>query len=531
MSKGGRKRKSRSESGPSSSHKHDSPKASIPSRDKGKGPATADSPPTKRHSHHHSHKHPSKFKDAAASINETPEVTLNDLIAEMASAEADQQRPMREYPPALRIADFPPATSRDMGMSKDLRKFLEDMRSELISRTNKLVAVREHLACTVCTELFTVPTDCQERPLPNHLGSRLVNDILDGADDAESTKLVQRVAEITTRLASMPVQPFADLFPRAGDRLMVDIEDGVARCSRCQWEVVGGRCTNNNCGHVFAEGSDYYDSQDEEEIIYHEDPGSYSEGSFVVDDDDHHDRPPRNQMRASLPPIDLVVRSSSVESDDDSEFDYGWAPSLGRENGYRRPAAAIVVDSEEDEESSEADQRHEYISDEAEESSGHEDVESDDSDVYLTLVHQPRRVDPFEESEDDDSMPDSDHEAFAPGRRSSSADSDLEDYYSSDGDDAHGVGRSIYAARGVQISPNKRRRQEDSDSEEDDADPSDDGGEDESSDDSPRRPAATQVSPNKRRRVAVSDSEDDDDSESSALRRHMYASESEFESD
>ncbi|KAI8586607.1 hypothetical protein BDZ88DRAFT_454797 [Geranomyces variabilis] len=554
----------------------------MPSRDKGKGPATADSSPTKHHSHHHSrshlhnhsHKHSSKSKDAAPSINDTPEVTLNDLIAEMASAEADQQRPMREYPPSLRIADFPPATSRDMGMSKELRNFLEDMRSELICRTNKLVAVREHLACTVCTELFTVPytllcghsfcyecihqwlthlksnrralkcpvcrTDCQERPLPNHLGSRLVNDILDGADDAESTKLVERVAEITTRLASMPVQPFADLFPRAGDRLMVDVEDGVARCSRCQWEVVGGRCTNNNCGHVFAEGSDYYDSQDEEEIIYHEDPGSYSEGSFVVDDDDddRHDRPPRNQMRASLPPIDLIVRSSSVESDDDSDMDNGWA---ARENGYRRPAAAIVIDSE-DEEFSEADQRHEFISDEAEESSGHEDLESDDSDVYMTRMSRRR---PVGFSEDDDDDDDEIQDSYNRGKnfgfpvptqvRGSSADSELDDYYSDD--DTHGGNRSNYAPGGVQISPNKRRREEDSDSEESlpserYVTDSDEDDSEESSDDASRRsvPAVTQLSLNKRRRVAVSDSEEDDDSESPVPRR-VHSSESESESD
>ncbi|KAJ3188270.1 E3 ubiquitin ligase [Gaertneriomyces sp. JEL0708] len=216
----------------------------------------------------------------------------------------------------------------------------------LFTRTSRLAALESHLSCAICTTYFVCPftlqcghtfcyncisawfdnlqqnekalrcptcrADIRLRPHRELVLDRLVEEYLGDLCDPESVELMENVRTTRDALGSMRDPPFHRHMPNNfGNEALLDAEDGVTRCNRCNWEIYNGQC--QGCGFVYNDPRDesVYSGSDDE--LGRLDDESVSNDSFVVDDDYISDSARRRRNRSRRDRI-LPWRLSDVES-------------------------------------------------------------------------------------------------------------------------------------------------------------------------------------------------------------------------
>ncbi|KAJ3011958.1 E3 ubiquitin ligase [Thoreauomyces humboldtii] len=393
------------------------------------------------------------------------EATLNDPSSSHSDSE-DTPSESSAFPTSLSIPSRP--IDRNPCSSK---AYTRSLRSLLVARTTRLQSLHDHLTCPICSDTYVVPyglacdhafcfrcirtwfaslvernqpmkcpvcrANCTVRPRSEVLLGRMVDDWVAAMDEEERRRVMQLIETGRTEVRELDRLPFEREFPAGDDRLMPDQEDGVSRCSRCNWEVVTGRCSNPLCGHVFAdhgsgtdsemdrEAVDFYSEEEERMMRGNDRYGEDSDDSFVVHegDDDLH-----QQMREEFAALGRAIRaprrrsdslgqSSDVSNDraaldaayediEDMERAMNFASSDDEEqrndDEYApRERIPLETDSEDDV------PRHAFVSDEASEDSKEEGTESDDAHsaprvAKTAAKRRTRRVVISDDDDDDD---------------------------------------------------------------------------------------------------------------------------------
>ncbi|TPX69353.1 hypothetical protein SpCBS45565_g02498 [Spizellomyces sp. 'palustris'] len=258
--------------------------------------------------------HPSQSDESEDSNNEDPS-------SRSGQASASNRSRGEVFPAHLALPALP--ASLETHSHKELVGFIRRYHSLLKHHTSRLSALDSHLHCAICTSYFVGPynlecghmfcyncilawfnnlqqnsrpkrcptcrADTTCRPRYERTVSRLVEDYLTVVNDEESRNILQSIKALRDSHAALPNQPFHEHFPNdGGDRVLPDVDDGVVRCSRCNWEVLNGTC--QGCGNVYRDARESEEEEELEDVEYFDNPPGWTDSesdlSFVVDDGD-----------------------------------------------------------------------------------------------------------------------------------------------------------------------------------------------------------------------------------------------------
>ncbi|KAI8914000.1 hypothetical protein DFJ77DRAFT_440880 [Powellomyces hirtus] len=366
------------------------------------------------------------FAELANSVNVPNIVDSEERRAKRKSREPQEDEAMPDFPEHLKIPQQPESIAWDgngEGSSMGVLEYINSLRRMLVQRTKQLFKVQEDMTCAVCSRLYIVPyslkcshvfcyeciytwfenlvtkelpkrcpvcrDDCLSRPRADHVLGKLVNHMVESAEDDESLEARAMIKRIRTQLSSGE-PAFSQFYPDDEDRLMVDREDGVSRCSRCQWEVVNGICSNGECAVVFGEPDAAFSDYSEDDMPDESD--RYSEGSFVVNEnsDDNEAIYGTRRHLGNLSTVRYLENPFAGESSE-SEREIGRRicpppiPTTDEDSSdeggsqHRRHVSHPFLSGSD---SDEHERMHAFISDEAESSSEDDDESQDNRNSY-----------------------------------------------------------------------------------------------------------------------------------------------------
>ncbi|KAI9009577.1 hypothetical protein BC832DRAFT_375544 [Gaertneriomyces semiglobifer] len=206
-------------------------------------------------------------------------------------------RPSHAFPASMSVPPLPESVE---ALSKEeIIRHLYTYTELLFTRTSRLAALESHLSCAICTTYFVCPftlqcghtfcyncisawfdnlqqnekalrcptcrADIRLRPHRELVLDRLVEEYLGDLCDQESIELMENVRTTREALGSMRDPPFHRHMPNNfGNEALLDAEDGVTRCTRCNWEIYNGQC--QGCGFVYDDPRDesVYSGSDDE---------------------------------------------------------------------------------------------------------------------------------------------------------------------------------------------------------------------------------------------------------------------------